>query len=117
MFLTLPHSDFDAYRLSRELVKACYKLSKKLPDSERYGLIQQIRRASTSVTINMAEGSSRKSKVERKRYYEISRGSVVEIDTILDLIIDLEYCTMEEIQHMQDFIVRNFQMLSGMIKA
>ena len=117
MFLDLPHTQMDSYKVSRELVKACYQLSKKLPDSERYGLVQQIRRASTSVTINIAEGSSRKSLSERRRYYEISRGSIVEIDSILDLIIDLAFCNMQEIAYLEDFVVRCFQMLSSMINV
>jgi four helix bundle protein len=115
MFLDLPHSKFDAYKCSRQLVMSCYQLSKQIPDIERYGLIQQIRRAATSVTINMAEGSSRRSAAERRRYYEISRGSIVEIDTILDLFVDLKYCVKEELAALGDLILRCFQMLSGMI--
>jgi len=47
-----------------------------LPSEEKYNLTQQIRRAGLSVKLNIAEGSSRKSESERKRYYEISRGSI-----------------------------------------
>ncbi len=54
-------------------------------------MTQQLRRAALSIQLNIAEGSSRKSAVERRRYYEISRGSVIEIDTILDIAEELEY--------------------------
>ena len=116
MFLQLAHTKLDVYQASRKMVLACYKLSNILPEEERYGLIQQIRRASTSVSLNIAEGSSRKSATERKRYYEIARGSVVEIDSIMDLCSDLQYSTKTEMQETGDLVVRCFQMLSAMLQ-
>ena len=68
-----------------------YKISKLLPADERFGMTSQLRRAALSVHLNLAEGASRKSLAERKRYYEISRGSVIEIDAILDIAEELEY--------------------------
>ena len=117
MFLNLPHSDLDVYKCSRKLVLECYRLSKTFPDSERYGLVQQIRRAATSVTINLAEGSSRRSSAERKRYFEISRGSIVEIDAIFDIIVDLEYNTEEDLLEIGDLLLRCFKMLSAMMNS
>jgi len=49
-------------------------------------MISQIRRAALSVHLNISEGASRKSETGRKRYYEVARGSVVEIDSALDKI-------------------------------
>ncbi len=115
MYLKLAHTKLDVYQLSRKMVLECYKLSGQIPESERYGLIQQIRRAATSVSLNIAEGSSRKSETERKRYFEIARGSVVEIDSILDLFSDLNYCSEDEMNPTGQLIVRCFQMLSAMI--
>jgi four helix bundle protein len=57
----------------------------KFPVEEKFGVTSQIRRAALSVHLNIAEGASRKSEAERKRYYEISRGSVIEIDAALDM--------------------------------
>src|SRR5215210_7414063 len=91
MFLHLAHTNLDVYKCSRQFVLSCYKLTKKLPDSERYTLTQQIRRAALSVHLNIAEGCSRKSEKERKRYFEISRGSVIEIDTAMDIAFELRY--------------------------
>jgi len=56
-------------------------------------MIQQIRRAALSVCLNIAEGASRKSAAERKRYYEVARGSIIEIDAALDVSAELKYCT------------------------
>jgi four helix bundle protein len=54
-------------------------------------MISQIRRAALSCHLNIAEGSSRKSESERKRYFEIPRGSIIEIDTALDTAEKLGY--------------------------
>jgi len=89
MFLQLNHKNLEVYKYSRELLKECYTASSLLPSEEKYNLTQQIRRAALSVKLNIAEGSSRKSESERKRYYEISRGSVIEIDAAFEAVVDL----------------------------
>jgi four helix bundle protein len=91
LFLKLNHQKLDLYSVSRLFVLECYKLSKLLPPDEKFGMISQIRRAALSVHLNIAEGASRKSEVERKRYYEISRGSIIEIDAAVDIASDLTY--------------------------
>ena len=80
MFLKLNHQKLEVYQSSRMFVLECYKLTKILPAEEKFGMISQIRRAALPVHLNIAEGASRKSEVERKRYFEIARGSIVEID-------------------------------------
>jgi four helix bundle protein len=81
--------------VARLLIKYCYKITAKLPPEERFSLVPQIRRAAISVKLNIAEGSSRKSLIKRNRFYEISRGSAVEIDSAFETIIDLEYLKEE----------------------
>ena len=84
MFLDLAHTKLDVFRVSREFVLLCYKETKSFPSEEKFAMVQQIRRAALSVHLNVAEGCSRKSVAERRRFYEIARGSVIEIDTALD---------------------------------
>ena len=91
MFLKLNHQRLDVYGISRQFVYECYKLTTKLPAEEKFSMISQIRRAALSVHLNIAEGASRKSEAERKRYYEVARGSVIEIDASLDVANDLNY--------------------------
>ncbi len=117
MYLHLVHARFDAYRLARKMVLECYKISTYLPDSERFGLVQQIRRAATSVALNIAEGSARLSRAERCRFYEISRSSLVEIDAILDICLDLNYCTKENLEPVGEYLSRCFSTLTGLINA
>jgi four helix bundle protein len=73
LFLKLNHERLDLYSVTRLFDLECYKLTKLLPPDGKFGMISQIRRAALSVHLNIAQGASRKSEVERKRYYEIKR--------------------------------------------
>ena len=117
MFLTLNHQRLDLYGVSRKFVLECYKLTKYLPPDERFGMISQIRGAALSVHLNIAEGASRKSDVERKRFYEVSRGSIIEIDAALDIANDLEYLINQNFKPIEESMVKCFKMLTGMIQS
>lgn len=117
MFLQLSHTKLDVYNTSKQLVLSCYKLSKLLPQDERFNMVQQLRRAALSIHLNLAEGCSRKSIQERKRFFEVSRGSLIEVDTIFDMACELEYFRKEEITEIEPLIIKTFQMLSKMIVA
>lgn len=116
MFLQLAHTKLTVYQSSRALALACYKVTKKLPPEERFAMGSQIRRAALSVHLNVAEGSSRKSVAERNRYYEIARGSVIEIDAAIEVAFEIGYVGMDILQPLGDEIIKTFKLLSGMIK-
>jgi four helix bundle protein len=116
MFLTLNHQKLQVYTASREFVLECYRLTKSLPSDEKFGMITQIRRAALSVHLNIAEGSSRKSEVERKRYYELARGSVIEIDAALDVAEDLGYLRTITVEKLGQSMIKCFKLLTGMIQ-
>lgn len=115
MFLQLSHTKLDVYQVTQQLALDCYKVTRRFPADERSCMTQQVRRAAVSVHLNLAECCSRKSRTERKRFFEISRGSVIEIDGCLDLAVKLEYVTLEELKRLGESIIRTFQMLSKMI--
>ena len=117
MFLKLNHQKLDVYIFSRVFVLECYKLTKHLPDSERFGMISQIRRAALSVHLNIAEGASRKSEAERKRYYEISRSSITEIDAAFDIADALDYLKGYDTANAGESMVRCFKILTGLISS
>ncbi len=79
-------------------------------------MIQQIRRAALSVVLNIAEGSSRKSEVERKRFYEISRGSLIEIDAAFDIANELGYIENVDCKSLGELIGKTFKMLTGLLQ-
>jgi four helix bundle protein len=115
MFLQLNHQKLEIYSASRTLITECYKLIRHFPSEEKFNLVQQIRRAAVSVHLNVSEGCSRKSEVERKRFYEIARGSLIEIDAALDAASDLNYFHKEEHALLGSSIVQCFKLLSGMM--
>ena len=115
MFLELAHTKLDVFKISKEFVLSCYKETRSFPSEERFAMIQQIRRAALSVHLNVAEGCSRRSIAERKRFYEIARGSVIEVDTAFDIAIDLGYTSKENLADLGTLLVRSFQLISKMI--
>jgi four helix bundle protein len=74
MFLQLNHQKLDVFATAKTFALECYKFTKELPSDEKFNMVQQVRRAALSVYLNIAEGCSRKSLLERKRFFEISRG-------------------------------------------
>ena len=115
MFLDLAHTKLDVFKVTKEFVLICYKETKSFPSEERFAMIQQIRRAALSVHLNVAEGCSRKSVGERKRFYEIARGSVIEVDTAFDIAFSLGYTSKEKLADLGTLLIRSFQLISKMI--
>jgi len=115
MFLELSHTKLDIFQVSKEFTLACYKHTISFPSEEKYAMISQIRRAALSVHLNIAEGCSRKSIAERKRFYEIARGSIIEIDAAFDIAASLKYTSKEKLIELGELMKRCFQMLSKMI--
>lgn len=117
MFLQLAHTKLDVFKFSQELALECYKITKLFPDSEKFAMISQIRRAALSVHLNIAEGCSRKTKPDRKRFYEIARGSVIEIDAAIGIAYKLTYANLEQLKPLGENIIKSFKLLSGMIDS
>jgi four helix bundle protein len=115
MFLNLNHKKLEIYSASREFVLECYKISRALPPEEKFGMATQIRRAALSVHLNIAEGSSRKSEAERKRFYEIARGSLIEVDAAMGIGNDLQYFKTVSVDVLGIWMIKCFKLLTGMI--
>lgn len=112
MFLQLNHKKLDVYQAVRELAKMVYVLSNKMPADEKFIMVQQVRRAVLSVKLNLAEGSSRKSEVERKRFYEIALGSIVELDAAFETAVDLDYFALDMLDDFGKQLNKCFAMLT-----
>ena len=115
MFLQLNHQKLDVYKFSKQFVLECYKLTKNFPVEEKFGMTSQIRRAALSAHLNIAEGASRKSEVERKRFYEVSRGSVIEVDAALDVAKELDYLANSKLEALGESMILTFKTLSGLL--
>jgi four helix bundle protein len=117
MFLVLNHQKLKVYSISKRIVIECYKLSDQFPQSEKYGLASQIKRAAVSIHLNIVEGSARKSEIERKRFYEIARSSLIEVDAGLDLAYELSFFRNQNIEIISELMIECFKLLSGLIAS
>ncbi len=113
--LNLSHKKLDVYQISLNLIKGVYNATRQFPKEEQFVLISQIRRAAISVACNIAEGASRISKPEKKRFYEISRSSAVELDTQFEIAIILEYYKKGQMAELEQYLESTFRILSKMI--
>ena len=96
------YRDLRVYKLSYQLALDIHKLTRKFPASERIELASQLRRAATSIPINIAEGYGRKRSAEEfKRFLVIAQGSTNEVSVILNLAHDLEYLGKENYVELQ----------------
>ncbi|MGC8763884.1 MAG: four helix bundle protein, partial [Acidobacteriota bacterium] len=78
-----PHERLDVWRESVDLVVEVYMITASFPKEEMYGLTAQMRRATTSVPANIAEGCARKGMKEEDQFFYIARGSLSELETHL----------------------------------
>jgi len=107
----------NVYTNSKELVKYIYSLIQKFPPEEKFSLCAQIRRASTSIPINIAEGFGRFSSKEKARFIEIAFGSLTEISCELELSYELGYITLEDFDEAERQIVIISKQLSNLHKS
>jgi len=85
------YKDLEVYQESYRMSVDLYKLSTELPASA-YELIKQLKRASMSIPLNIAEGyGKRESKAEFKRFLRMAVGSANEVEVLLDMLKDLNY--------------------------
>lgn len=113
--LTLSHKNLEVYKISLELVKEIYRVTKSYPKEEQFVLVTQLRRAAISVCSNLAEGAARKSVKEKFRFYEVSRSSLVEIDTQFEISLILDYLKKGDITELEKQLESTFKMLSKMM--
>ena len=109
-----PYKTLDVYTVGKALVMRVYALLQTFPKEEQYALCDQLRRAVISVPSNVAEGLGRTSEKEQLRFIEIAYGSLMEVETQLDIACDLGYVTPEAIDDIMELIDREARLLSGL---
>jgi four helix bundle protein len=114
--LNLAHKKLEVWKFSVNFVKKIYRLSESFPKTEIYGIVNQLRRAVISRPSNIAEGASRQSASERKRFYQIARSSLVELDTQLELSVLLNYDCENDLNEISADMNYIFAMLTKMIQ-
>lgn len=115
--LDLSHKDMIVWKKSIALIKEGYQLTEKFPAEERFGLVSQLKRASISVTSNISEGEARRTNREKRRFYEIACASLVEIDAQIEISLELNFITPDDIRKLSGLINECFAMLSKLKKT
>ncbi len=102
-----------AYHLTLDI----YKLTKRFPKEETYGLASQLQRAAVSVPANIAEGYDRNHRREYLQFLHIAKGSLAEVETYLSLALDLGYIDKERYDDIENKREETGRMLNGLIKS
>lgn len=114
---TRPHKSLKVWQQSLDFVPKVYEILQSFPEEEKFGLSSQIRRASTSVSINIAEGAVQSSKNKFMRFLYISMGSVSELDTLFEISLKLNYLSTQEYDTLMEELNTISAMLNGLIKT
>ncbi len=109
--------ELKVWEKSHSLCLSIYKLTKNFPIEEKYGLTSQIRRASSSVPTNIAEGCGHDSDKNFIRFLRIGSGSISEVEYLLFLSKDLEYITKDSYKELLEEVVSIKKMIYSLIKS
>ena len=108
------YKNLRVYKASKELVIQVYALVRKFPHEEQYALCDQLRRAVISIPSNIAEGMGRVSHKEQIHFIEIAFGSLMEVESQMDVACDLGYITPQELELIDMQVDGLAAMLSGL---
>jgi len=107
----------EVWQVGMDLVEEIYRLTTNLPDTEKYGLISQLRRATTSIPANIAEGYGRTHRGDYLRHLSIARGSLMEIETHLMIAVRLKQLERDDAIPAWQLTQRVGKMLTKLIQA
>ncbi len=109
--------DLEAWKKGHALVLSIYKITESFPKEETYGIISQLRRASSSITANIAEGFARYHFRDKIRFYHNARGSVAEVQNFLLLAKDLKFIGLDICKNLGREAVGVSKLINGLIKS
>jgi four helix bundle protein len=104
----------EVWRKSIALADVIYSTTREFPAEERFGLTNQMRRAAVSISSNLAEGCSRRSKIDFARFVEISTGSAFELASQAHIAANLRWISAETHHEIRDRVLEIVRMLSGL---
>jgi four helix bundle protein len=108
------YKDLLVWQKAMLAVRGVYTLTSQFPVDEKFGLVSQMRRAAVSVPSNIAEGQARHSTGEFIQFLSHAEGSVAELDTQLNIAIDLAYCSASEAEPLFGLLLELRKMLNGL---
>src|SRR5712692_6819412 len=107
--------DLEVYQVAREFRKAMYRIGKRLPDIEKFGLASQVRRAALSLTNNIAEGHGRYHYLDQIKFQLQARGSLAELVDDLNVCEDEGYLPIDDVTALKDRAKEVQRLINGYI--
>src|SRR5438132_8658776 len=108
--------DLETYQTAREFRKAMYRVAKRLPETEKFGLASQIRRAAVSLTNNIAEGHGRFHFLDQIKFMLQAHGSLEELMDDLNVCEDEQYLATGAIEELKQDAWRVHKLINGYIR-
>ena len=108
-------TDLKTWQECHRLAILIYKQTKKFPKEELYGLTSQIRRATVSVTSNIAEGFGKRTYKEKLQFYYFAQGSLIEVKNQLLISKDIQYLHAEGFKKLYSQANTSHKLLQGLI--
>ena len=109
--------DLIVWQKAHLLVLKIYKITKNFPRDEKYGLIDQMRRAAVSITSNIAEGFYRRTLLDKNNFYSVALSSLAELLNQIIISKDLSYIDNKTYVELDNDVVEVRKLLSGLIKS
>jgi four helix bundle protein len=109
------YKNLEAWKKSMLLVKEVYSLTSSFPKEELYGLSSQAKRAAVSIPSNIAEGCGRQYKRDTRQFLYIARGSLYELETILNIAVMVTILAASKLETLVTLIEENMRILNGLI--
>ena len=111
-----PFRSLKVWQHAQRLAIECARVAKRFPEADQKVLAVQLLRASSSVPLNIAEGSARKGAREFRRYLDVARGSLAEVESALELARELEYLDVEEYGRLDAIATETAKTLWGLLR-
>ena len=111
------YKDLLVWQQAKTLAVAVYRATEQFPRSESFGLTSQMRRAAVSVASNIAEGQGRGSKPDFAKFLCMARGSLLELQTQLEIAAELTLGNPEELMKLNESCYRVLGLLNRLLKA
>jgi four helix bundle protein len=112
-----PHKKLEVWKKSIAFVTSIYEETKTFPAAEEYGLKSQLRRAAISISSNIAEGLTRKTKNDKLHFLNIAQGSLSEIDTQVEICKNMNYLDKDRYERIEIQLVEIEKMISGLSRS
>lgn len=107
----------EVWKDARELVSLVYRITADFPSKERFGLVDQIRRAAVSIVLNIAEGSTKGSDPDFRRFLKMAQGSINEVVTGFYIALDQKFVNQKHFDQVYTFSLKINARLNALINS